>query len=497
MKTILLANRLAPELSPLTELTCAALLRVAGKPLLIHAIESIAAARLTDIIVVASPFADQVEKTLGDGARWGMQFKYVIARGYECPGDLIRRLGVRLGEDLLVVRSEFLRTPIIAEFMARAASDGAAGAAATIAGIPAGVLLVRAPLDSQHQACKLIGLAHDRGSQAVRCKSGTAIDFPDARLSTVESLRDFHRTNLDAAAGRFPGLIIPGRELVPGVTVGRKTQLPTSAIKGRPVFVGSRCRVAADAELMSEVVVSSDVVIDRRATLRSAVIMPHTYIGELVEVADAIVAGRTLIHVETGAVTRVTDSFLLASVRTQNVTSPLRTLADSVGAILLLLLSIPLWPVALIASWAADPRHPIHRSTLLGNRRSMTRRVEFTARQFSTSLTILRYLPYLFSVAAGHLRLVGVEPLAPAAAAARTEEWEFVRDEAPAGLFGPVQLTLSADAPREERRLMEAYYARTRSLAGDLRWLALGAASIVSAQAVKKQVVTAESVHER
>jgi NDP-sugar pyrophosphorylase family protein len=72
MKTILLANRLAPELSPLTELTCAALLRVAGKPLLIHAIESIAAARLTDIFVVVSPFADHVEKMLGDGARWGM-----------------------------------------------------------------------------------------------------------------------------------------------------------------------------------------------------------------------------------------------------------------------------------------------------------------------------------------------------------------------------------------------------------------------------------------
>jgi lipopolysaccharide/colanic/teichoic acid biosynthesis glycosyltransferase len=269
------------------------------------------------------------------------------------------------------------------------------------------------------------------------------------------------------------------------------------ATQSRPVFVGSRCRVAADAELMSEVVVSSDVVIDRRATLRSAVIMPHTYVGELVDVADAIVSGHMLIHVETGVVTRVTDSFLLASVRTRDLASPLRTMADSLGAILLLILSIPLWPIALIASLAADPSHPIRSSTLLGNRLAMTRRVEFTARQFSASLPILRYLPYLFSVAAGHLRLVGVEPLAPTAAAARTEEWEFVRDEAPAGLFGPVQLTLPADAPREERRLMEAYYARTRSLARDLRWLALGAASIVGPRVVKQQVVTTKSSHGR
>ena len=117
-------------------------------------------------------------------------------------------------------------------------------------------------------------------------------------------------------------------------------------------------------------------------------------------------------------------------------------MADSAGCDTAADPVIPLWPIALIASLAADPSHPIRRSTLLGNRMAMTRRVEFTARQFSASLPILRYLPYLFSVAAGHLRLVGVEPLAPAAAAARTEEWEFVRDEAPAGLFGPVQLTL-------------------------------------------------------
>jgi mannose-1-phosphate guanylyltransferase/phosphomannomutase len=493
MKALLLANRLAPELSPLTDLTCVAMLRVVGKPLLVHAIESIAAARLTEIIVAASPFADHIEKILGDGARWGMQFKYVAAHGNERLDDLIRRLSQHPGESLLIVRGEFLRTPIIAEFVAHAVQSEAAQVAATIAGVLAGVVLVRTPLDGSRDPCDLLGQIRHGDSRTSRRITGASVDFPEARLSLLESLSDFHRTNLEAAAGRFPGLIIPGRELMPGVTVGRKTRLPASAIKGRPVFVGSRCRVAADAELMSEVVVSSDVVIDRRATLRSAVIMPHTYIGEMVEVADAIVAGHMLIHIDTGAVTRVTDAFLLASVRTRGLASPLRTVVDSLAAILLVILSIPLWPVALIASRIADPGHPTRRSILLGNRRFLTRRVEFTAWQFATSIPLLRYLPYLLSVAAGHLRLVGVEPLAPSVAAARIEEWEFVRDEAPAGLFGPVQLTLPADAPQEERRLVEAYYARTRSLAVDMRWLALGAAMAFGARGVKQQPVTVES----
>jgi mannose-1-phosphate guanylyltransferase / phosphomannomutase len=490
MKTILLANRRAPDLSPLTDKTCVALLRVAGKPMLIHAIESLGAAHLIDIIVVVSPFAEQVEKLLGDGTRWGMHFEYVTARSHECPDALVRRLDVKAAAGVLLVRGEILRTPMVAEFLVRATAIETAVVAATIAGIPAGVILARPPLLGPHKACSLLGLASYEGAHR---ESDTAVDFPDASLSLVDTLGEFHRVNLDAAAGRFPGLNVPGRELMPGVIVGRKTRLPVSAIKGKPVFVGSRCRIAANAELMSEVVVSSDVVIDRGAILRSAVIMPHTYIGELVEVADAIVAGNELIHVITGAHNRVSDSFLLASVHTHGLASLLRTALDSVLAILLLIVSLPLWPIALLVSYAAIAGRPLRRLTLLGNCRASVRRMEFKTSQFSASPAILRYLPYLLAVAAGHLRLVGVEPLAPATASARTEEWEFVRDEAPAGLFGPVQLTLPEDAPSEERLLMEAQYARTRSFTGDLRWLALSAISLVRTFTPRRHMVVESS----
>jgi lipopolysaccharide/colanic/teichoic acid biosynthesis glycosyltransferase len=81
------------------------------------------------------------------------------------------------------------------------------------------------------------------------------------------------------------------------------------------------------------------------------------------------------------------------------------------------------------------------------------------------------------------LRLVGVAPLTPAQAAARTEEWEMVRDAAPAGLLGPAQLTLRADAPLEEHFVVDAYYARTRTAAGDLRWLLRGLAALASPRA--------------
>ena len=55
--------------------------------------------------------------------------------------------------------------------------------------------------------------------------------------------------------------------------------------------MGPAMQYRATAELMSDVIISHGVVIDRRATLRSALVTPNTYIGELVEVSNAMVDG--------------------------------------------------------------------------------------------------------------------------------------------------------------------------------------------------------------
>jgi len=337
MKAVLFASRAAPELLPLTSNHgCAALLPVAGKPLVVHAVESLAMASLKEAIVVVSPAANEVRKTLGDGARWGMHFEYLPARGAEAPDNVLRRLNLAIGEQFLVVRGEMLRSPMIAEFMARAASVDALTIAAFIRGVPAGIRLVRQ--GARHP----LGLPDEPGDRDGWREFAPALEFPTAGVSLIESLVAFHQANLKAISGEIPGLLVPGRRFVRGVMVGRNTRLPATAIKGTSIFVGSRCDVASDAELMSEVVVSDNVVIDRHATLRSAVIMPDSYIGQLVEVSGAIVNGSTLIDIDTGAVTRVTDSFLLTSVFGNSVSSRLRKFVahGSVAALLTILLPL-------------------------------------------------------------------------------------------------------------------------------------------------------------
>jgi NDP-sugar pyrophosphorylase family protein len=306
MKTLLFANRHGAELLPLTRERCVALLPIAGKALIVHSIESLAMAKLTEVIVVVrSAHLAQITMELGSGARWGMRLEYLPVAGAESSDAIVGHLNGHMGDDFLVVRGDILRTPIISRFLRQASTAGTPASTATIGGICAGVRYVG------RNTARPLGIPDEPTDLRRWHDPVEPLEFPNDRLSLIESLPGFHRANIDAISDRFPGLVICGRSPKPRVLVGRNVRLPASALRGSPIFVGSRCHVAASAELLTDVVVSNDVVIDRGVTLKSAVIMPNTYIGQLLEVSDAIVQGDTLIHVDTGTVTRVSDPLLL------------------------------------------------------------------------------------------------------------------------------------------------------------------------------------------
>jgi mannose-1-phosphate guanylyltransferase / phosphomannomutase len=327
MKAVVLACGDGTGLRPLTESTNASLLPVADKPLLVHALEALALANLKHAFLIVSSFAEDVKRTLGDGTQWGMRFEYLSTGPDNSPHDVLARLHEELNEDYLLVRTQMLRTPMVAQFLTRTASFHSDEIMATIGGVSAGISVVRRGARLWSRRTKL-----SDGDQW--CERTRRVDFGEERLLLINSPAALHRANLDAIAGRFPGLILPGRELRARLRVGRKSRLPSAAIKGVPLFVGSRCRVAGNAELMSETVVSSDSVIDRRATLRRALVMPRTYVGPLLEVSNAIVAGDLLIDVDTGTHTKVTESFMLSSIDNRPLVGVIRDAAARVGGML-------------------------------------------------------------------------------------------------------------------------------------------------------------------
>lgn len=466
MKALLLADRDLGQLSPLTDHTCTAMLPVVGKSLLVHSVESLVAAGVRDIVVATSDRAPLVECELGNGSRFGAKIRYLPTRGNEGFDAIAARVGSFLGDQYVAMHADVLRSSFVGRFLSVA---------------------------SAHDDCTLRAMVDGRSCGLWRVIRGSEwnvqdIDMEGAYAIAIDSLASFHKANIGALNGQFPGLIIPGRQLPEGVIVRRQAALPVDLRHDGPVFAGKGASVKSGVALNGGVVLADNVVVDNRTTLRNTVILPNTYVGPMVELENAIAWKKDLIRVDTGVVVHVTDPALLGDLTGQTPGAVARRLVDRLAGAVLLVLSLPLWPIMLADSWRVDRKQPLRRVMLRGNRtvlddegRSVAR--EFETREGATRIPVLRHLPRVLNVLAGDLALVGVQPLTPQDNERHTEDWERVREGAPVGLLGPAPLGTPENAPDEDKLLLEALYAETRTGWSDLKWVGKGFLSLFTLRA--------------
>ncbi len=483
MRALVFADRLGIELDPLTRTVAVPLLPVTGKELLLYTLEELVSTGIRDLVVVASAHGEQTRvSTLGAGERWGASIRYVLSRGEEQPTAVWSRLNLADADAVLALRGDVLRSPTLRAFLHQAQSKAGTFAFCGVGADPRGSLLLLRP------GCQVPGNLLDSLSWDAPkpLPSADGCVVANAALNCLESLPAFHRANLDILAGRTPGLKVAGRTVAVGLFAGRKASVFPKSLKQGVAYVGANSRVDSEAELLGEVVIGDDVVIDRAATIRDSVILPRTYVGELVEIRNAIVANNHLMRVDTGAVLAISEAFLLGSLEATGTRARVSHLDRMVG-VLLLIFSLPLWPIAAAAA-ALSGRKPLMVSRECVGNRTLFPGQEAGARRFkatywNTAIPVLRHLPGLLAVIQGDLRLVGVSPLTPEQNADRSEDWQRVRDQALVGLLGPTQLTLTEDAPLEERLLSDACYAQTRSWSKDIGYLLSGLRMLFNGEA--------------
>ena len=118
---ILAAGR-GERMRPLSDTVPKPLLEVAGRPLVVHAVERLAEAGFVELVVNLGYRGPQVRECLGDGARWGVAISYSEEDGRPIGtgAGIVRALPL-LGPGPFVVTSADLRTDFRFERLRRAA----------------------------------------------------------------------------------------------------------------------------------------------------------------------------------------------------------------------------------------------------------------------------------------------------------------------------------------------------------------------------------------
>lgn len=103
---ILAAGR-GERMRPLTDHTPKPLLKVGGKPLIVWHLERLAAGGFHDIVINHAHLGEQVENTLGNGARWGVSIQYSAeGTALETAGGIAKALPLLGQQPFLVVNGD-------------------------------------------------------------------------------------------------------------------------------------------------------------------------------------------------------------------------------------------------------------------------------------------------------------------------------------------------------------------------------------------------------
>lgn len=103
---ILAAGR-GKRMRPLTDHTPKPLLEVAGKPLIVHHIERLAAAGFRNMVVNHAHLGHLIEDALGDGSRWGVAISYSPeGKALETGGGIFKALPLLGSGPFLVVNGD-------------------------------------------------------------------------------------------------------------------------------------------------------------------------------------------------------------------------------------------------------------------------------------------------------------------------------------------------------------------------------------------------------
>ena len=208
-----------------------------------------------------------------------------------------------------------------------------------------------------------------------------------------------------------------------GGWIGPKARLHPSAVLTAPFWIGAEAEVGAHARIGPDALVGESCIIDEDAEIVGGAALRSTYVGQHVSLRDKIADGGVLLDVRRGCRIEIGEDFILSPLAEER-TRP--GLPERGMALLLALLG----------------------SLLAVRHGRATQREEFLTRRASavsvatgtTGPLLVRRRHWLYRVAGGQWRLVGLLPRTEAAVASLAPDVRDALLRAPVGVFSLADL---------------------------------------------------------
>jgi len=528
-KGIILPSVLSEAFKPLTYQIPVGMLPIVNKPIMEHHIEMFVRNAIKKIHISCNHLSNKVEAYFDKGSRWGASITYNFERP---PFGFIAALRQMrpyfTGESLVVINADVLadidlqaalefhwsrRSDVT--FICMPESEDAKGLSLSlddhsrlhavgahgislhhqqyvdtgICIIEPGVLDLLSDTFGYNllQVCWL-------ASQSIKLNLfGYAVNGPVTRVTDWRSYVDVQRQILD---GKYPGIIIPGIQLQPGVWVGKNLSVSSHVSFESPLVIGDDCRIGKGVRLGKETIIGHEVMVDVGARLERATVLSKTFVGPQTVIQDSIIQGNLMIDMQKDSFVAIEDKLTALEIEHPSAGYAFYLFFNRVAAVMLALLLSPFlailfllmivglkFPLVTRVRRIAPDLHELSAGKLrlrvfdllyLGPADLTQQPVGYVSDPLTTLPHAIARIGNLANVIAGDILLVGNRPMDPEVAFAITEEYRRTRLKCQGGVISILDTNEADEGTEEEQIISEGYYAVNRNLWMDVSVLVRG-----------------------
>lgn len=296
MRAIILAESSHCDLSPLTNHIPHPLLSLAGKPILLHALELLHRSGIRNVEVVAPKLHEELQAALDTRPLLGMRVRFepqmfdlrhseehCLITGLQDLvdidwNDLITGLGELEYHALMPIRMMAMGTS---------------------------VALLIPPNFEGKVSYDWYDIYHTEAIQ---------MSLPTERLVSTSSVSSYYEANFSMLQGKYKYLRPAGREISCGHRAAPRVRVNKNSIHSTHGYFGSNSKVDKSASLRGRVILGDNVVVDKGARVSNSIIFDSTYIGANTDCSNAIVSGGLMIKVDSGLCLEIDDPVLFGAI---------------------------------------------------------------------------------------------------------------------------------------------------------------------------------------